>query len=137
MKDVIRYSEAFKARLAGEAAGGKYRSLDEAGRRNGIRGCATPGRRKLFPIMGPELAGAAERGGRRKGKSRRRVLEKGRPTGTATVRGKRREITVRRRISPTAPPSSLALVSPASGKPSSFTLSQNHSQNRLRERGIP
>ncbi|MDR1095314.1 MAG: hypothetical protein LBL31_02885 [Spirochaetaceae bacterium] len=32
MRDVIRYSKAFKARLAGEAASGKYRSLDEAGR---------------------------------------------------------------------------------------------------------
>jgi transposase-like protein len=45
MRDVIRYSEAFKARLVEEVAGGKYRSLDEAGRRNGIRGCATLDRR--------------------------------------------------------------------------------------------
>jgi transposase-like protein len=41
MRDVIRYSGAFKLRLAEEAATGKYRSLSEAGRRNGIRGCAT------------------------------------------------------------------------------------------------
>jgi transposase-like protein len=41
MRDVIRYGGAFKQRLAEEAAAGKYRSLDEAGRRNGIRGCAT------------------------------------------------------------------------------------------------
>jgi transposase-like protein len=44
-KDVIRYSEAFKLRLVEEAASGKYRSLDEAGRRNGICGCVTLGRR--------------------------------------------------------------------------------------------
>jgi transposase-like protein len=41
MKDVVRYSEAFKLRLVEEVASGKYRSLDEAGRRNGIRECAT------------------------------------------------------------------------------------------------
>jgi transposase-like protein len=45
MKGVVRYSETFKLRLAEEAASGKYRSLDEAGRRNGVRGCATLGRR--------------------------------------------------------------------------------------------
>jgi hypothetical protein len=31
MRDVIRYSEAFKLRLAEEVASGKCRSLDEAG----------------------------------------------------------------------------------------------------------
>jgi transposase-like protein len=41
MRDVIRYSEAFKLRLVEEVAAGKYRSLDEAGRRNGIRGGST------------------------------------------------------------------------------------------------
>jgi transposase-like protein len=41
MKDVIRYSEAFKVRLVDDVADGKYRSLNEVGRRNGIRGCAT------------------------------------------------------------------------------------------------
>jgi transposase len=41
MKDVVRYSEAFKLRLVEDAANGKYQSLDEAGRRNGIRGCST------------------------------------------------------------------------------------------------
>jgi transposase-like protein len=40
MKDVIRYSEAFKVRLVEDMAAGKYRSLNEASRRNGIRGCA-------------------------------------------------------------------------------------------------
>jgi hypothetical protein len=30
MKDVIRYSEAFKLMLAEEATAGKYRSLNEA-----------------------------------------------------------------------------------------------------------
>jgi transposase-like protein len=40
MRDVIRYSEAFKLRLVEDVASGKYRSLDEAGRRNGIRGYA-------------------------------------------------------------------------------------------------
>jgi transposase-like protein len=38
MKDVIRYSEAFKLRLVEDVANGKYESLDEARRRNGIRG---------------------------------------------------------------------------------------------------
>jgi hypothetical protein len=32
MRDVVRYSEAFKLRLVEDAAGGKYKSLDEAGR---------------------------------------------------------------------------------------------------------
>jgi transposase-like protein len=41
MKDVVRYSEAFKLRLVEDVANGKYRSLDEARRRNGIRGGAT------------------------------------------------------------------------------------------------
>jgi transposase-like protein len=41
MKDVVRYSEAFKLRLAEDVANGKYPSLDEARRRNGIRGCST------------------------------------------------------------------------------------------------
>jgi transposase-like protein len=41
MRDVVRYSEAFKLRLAGDVANGKYPSLDEASRRNGIRGGST------------------------------------------------------------------------------------------------
>jgi transposase-like protein len=41
MRDVIRYSEAFKVRLVEDIASGKYKSLNEAKRRNGIRGCAT------------------------------------------------------------------------------------------------
>jgi transposase-like protein len=41
MRDATRYSGAFKLRLAEEAASGKYKSLNEASRRNGIRGCAT------------------------------------------------------------------------------------------------
>jgi transposase-like protein len=41
MRDVIRYSAAFKLRLVEEVAAGKYRRLNEARRRNGIRGCAT------------------------------------------------------------------------------------------------
>jgi transposase-like protein len=41
MKDVVRYSEAFKLRLAEDVANGKYPSLDEARRRNGIRGGPT------------------------------------------------------------------------------------------------
>jgi transposase-like protein len=41
MKDVIRYSEAFKLRLVEDVAGGKYLSLEEAKRRNGIRGNTT------------------------------------------------------------------------------------------------
>jgi transposase-like protein len=44
MKDAIRYSEAFKLRLVEEVAAGKYKSLNEASRRNGIRGCATLGK---------------------------------------------------------------------------------------------
>jgi transposase-like protein len=38
MRDVIRYSEAFKLRLAEDIGSGKYKSIDEARRRNGIRG---------------------------------------------------------------------------------------------------
>jgi transposase-like protein len=41
MKDVVRYSEAFKLRLVEDVANGKYQSLDEARRRNGIRGGST------------------------------------------------------------------------------------------------
>ncbi|MDR3357201.1 MAG: hypothetical protein LBO04_08480 [Spirochaetaceae bacterium] len=41
MSEVIRYGEAFKLRLAGDAASGKYKSLDEARRRNEIRGGST------------------------------------------------------------------------------------------------
>jgi transposase-like protein len=38
MGDVIRYGEAFKLRLAEDIGSGKYKSLEEALRRNGIRG---------------------------------------------------------------------------------------------------
>ncbi|MDR1147479.1 MAG: transposase [Spirochaetaceae bacterium] len=41
MKDVVRYSEAFKLRLVEDVANGKYPSLDEARRGNGIRGGST------------------------------------------------------------------------------------------------
>jgi transposase-like protein len=41
MRNVVRYSEAFKLRLVEDVAGGKYKSLGEAGRRNGIRGSTT------------------------------------------------------------------------------------------------
>jgi transposase-like protein len=41
MRDVVRYSEAFKLRLVEDVANGKYQSLDEARRRNGIRGAST------------------------------------------------------------------------------------------------
>jgi transposase-like protein len=44
MRNVVRYSETFKLRLVEDVAGGKYKSLDEAGRRNGIRGSATVAR---------------------------------------------------------------------------------------------
>jgi transposase-like protein len=37
MREVIRYSEAFKLRLADDIASGKYKSPGEARRRNGIR----------------------------------------------------------------------------------------------------
>jgi transposase-like protein len=37
MGEVIRYSEAFKLRLVDDIASGKYKSLEEALRRNGIR----------------------------------------------------------------------------------------------------
>jgi transposase-like protein len=44
MRDVIRYSEAFKLRLAEDIGSGKYKSLGEARRRNGIRrGAAVKG----------------------------------------------------------------------------------------------
>jgi transposase-like protein len=41
MRDVVRYSEAFKLRLVEDVASGKYKSLEEARRRNGIRGGPT------------------------------------------------------------------------------------------------
>jgi transposase-like protein len=41
MRNVTRYSEAFTLRLAEDVASGKYKSLEEAGRRNGIRGGTT------------------------------------------------------------------------------------------------
>jgi transposase-like protein len=41
MKDVIRYSEAFKLRLVEDIGNGKYKSPGEARRRNGIRGGQT------------------------------------------------------------------------------------------------
>jgi transposase-like protein len=41
MREVIRYSEAFKLRLVEDIGSGKYKSLDEARRRNGIRGGST------------------------------------------------------------------------------------------------
>jgi transposase-like protein len=41
MGEVIRYSEAFKLRLVEDMANGKYKSLEEARRRNGIRGYST------------------------------------------------------------------------------------------------
>jgi transposase-like protein len=41
MREVMRYSEAFKLRLVEDIAAGKYKSFDEARRRNGIRGAST------------------------------------------------------------------------------------------------
>jgi hypothetical protein len=41
MRDVIRYSEDFKLRLAEDIGSGKYKSPGEARRRNGIRGGST------------------------------------------------------------------------------------------------
>jgi transposase-like protein len=41
MRNVVRYSEAFKLRLVEDVAGGKYASLEEARRRNGIHGSST------------------------------------------------------------------------------------------------
>jgi transposase-like protein len=41
MRDVIRYSEAFKIRLVEDIGNGKYKSPGEARRRNGIRGGPT------------------------------------------------------------------------------------------------
>jgi transposase-like protein len=41
MRDVVRYSEAFKLRLVEDVANGKYKTLEEARRRNGIRGGST------------------------------------------------------------------------------------------------
>jgi transposase-like protein len=38
MKDVIRYREAFKVRVVEDVAAGKYAGIEEAMRRNGIRG---------------------------------------------------------------------------------------------------
>jgi hypothetical protein len=60
----------------------------------------------------PDVRRAAKRGGRRKeaDKTRKRVLGKGRPAGTATARVKRREIPVNCRIPLTAPPSEPAFI---------------------------
>jgi transposase-like protein len=44
MRDVVRYSEAFKLRLVEDVVSGKYQSLEEARRRNGIRGGSTLGK---------------------------------------------------------------------------------------------
>jgi transposase-like protein len=41
MEYVIQYSEAFKLRVVEDVAGGKYASLEEARRRNGIHGSST------------------------------------------------------------------------------------------------
>jgi transposase-like protein len=41
MSEVVRYSEAFKLRLVEDVAAGKYASIEEARRGNGIRGAAT------------------------------------------------------------------------------------------------
>jgi transposase-like protein len=41
MKDVVQYSESFKLRVVEDVACGKYGSLAEASRRNGIRGSST------------------------------------------------------------------------------------------------
>ncbi|MDR1126944.1 MAG: transposase [Treponema sp.] len=41
MRDVIRYSKAFKRRLVEDMGNGKYQNLNEARRRNGIRGGST------------------------------------------------------------------------------------------------
>jgi transposase-like protein len=41
IKEAVRYGEAFKLRLVEDGANGTYKSLDEAKRRNGIRGVST------------------------------------------------------------------------------------------------
>jgi transposase-like protein len=41
MKDVVRYSEAFKLRLVEDVAGEKYAGRDEARQRNWIHGSST------------------------------------------------------------------------------------------------
>jgi transposase-like protein len=41
VKEVVRYSEAFKLRLVEDIAGGKYKSIEEARRKNGIGGFST------------------------------------------------------------------------------------------------
>jgi transposase-like protein len=41
MRELVSYSEAFKLRLVEDVVKGKYKSLDEAKRRNGIRGAST------------------------------------------------------------------------------------------------
>lgn len=45
MRDVVRKASAFKLRVAGDVSGGKYKSLDEAGRGNGMRGATTLSKR--------------------------------------------------------------------------------------------
>jgi transposase-like protein len=41
MKGIVRYSEGFKRGVEEKVAQGKYRSLAEAGQKNGIRGSET------------------------------------------------------------------------------------------------
>jgi hypothetical protein len=49
MRDVLRYSEAFKIRLVEYIGSGKYKSPGEARRRNGIRdGSTVKGRIKRY-----------------------------------------------------------------------------------------
>jgi transposase-like protein len=46
MGAVIRYSEAFKRKLVEDVATGKYGSIKEARRRNGVRGTVILSKRK-------------------------------------------------------------------------------------------
>jgi hypothetical protein len=50
MREVVRYSEAFKLRLVEDMANGKYQSLDEAWWRNGIRGATTVSKKNVITL---------------------------------------------------------------------------------------
>ncbi|MDR0383542.1 MAG: hypothetical protein LBH50_06100, partial [Spirochaetaceae bacterium] len=58
MKEAVRYGEAFKLRFVEDIAGGKYTSVEEARRKNGISGFSTVserlkryGREDILPKM--------------------------------------------------------------------------------------
>jgi transposase-like protein len=77
MREVIRYSEAFKIRIVEDIGSGKYKSPGEARRRNGIRG-------------GPTVKGWIKRYGREDLLPKR--VKAGTMNGTGELKAARRRI---------------------------------------------